>query len=270
MINMRHKPLHLPQVSAPYSIVVDKLKDEGIDCHLDNILPSESDGINVAQGIVFSYEIGENYELNEDEPIYVSDDGISKKICDGHHRYMNGLFGNKHVPTITIKTNHNDACRYLNKIQDIYEFEESKNLEEVEVGDAINFYQDDEDQFLNELGDSKMDNNEQVIVAFRSKPIKENSVVGNFFSLNELLGNIKYEIKFDNLLDTNELGLTFFDGQVPVEILSNLWFPNTNFQTLSDEKDIPITNLKMKAVSEKAKRLGYDGIKYGDKLLQGF
>ena len=273
MINMRHKPLHLPQVSAPYNIVVDKLKDEGIECEFDKIAPFELDNVDVAQGIVFSDEIGGDYEMDDDNPIYMSDDGVTRKLCDGHHRYMKGLFDNISVPTVIIKTNHNDACRFLNKIQDIYEFEESKNgedLEEVESQDAINFYSDDESQFLNELGDSKSEANEQIIMAYRSEPISVKSVVGNFFSLNPSLGDIRYEIKFDNLLDTSDLGVTFFDGQIPIEILSNLWFPNTNFQAIEEKTGISILNLKMKAVTENAKVLGYDGIKYGDKLLQGF
>lgn len=267
---MRHKPLHLPQVNAPYNIVVDKLKDEGIDCEFDKIVPYELDDVDVAQGIVFSDEISGDYEMDDENPIYISDDGITKKICDGHHRYMRGLFDNLSVPTVIIKTNHNDACRFLNKIQDIYEFEESQKLEEVESQEAINFYGDDDNQFLNELGNNKSEDNEQVIMAYRSNPIKENSVVGNFFSLNPSLGNIRYEIEFDNLLDTNDLGVTFFDGQIPIEIISNLWFPNTNFQAISEKTGMSVLNLKMKAVTENAKELGYDGIKYGDKLLQGF
>ena len=42
-----------------------------------------------------------------------------------------------------------------------------------------------------------------------------------------------------------------------------------NFEKLSEEYDIPSLNLKNKAIAEKAQTLGYDGIKYGDTLIQG-
>ena len=47
-----------------------------------------------------------------------------------------------------------DACRLLNKIQDIYEYQESRQLEEVEMQDAINYYDNDENQFLTSMDES--------------------------------------------------------------------------------------------------------------------
>ena len=82
-------------------------------------------------------------------------------------------------------------------------------------------------------------------------------------------GYTKYEIEFDNLLDANLLGLTSKDGQLPVDMLAKIWFPNINFEKLSEQYQIPVINLQAKAITTKAMNMGYDGIKYSDKLIQG-
>jgi hypothetical protein len=94
-------------------------------------------------------------------------------------------------------------------------------------------------------------------------------VVGNFFVLNPIDGFSKYQIDFDNLLDTNELGVAYKDSQDPVDIVAKMWFPHINFEKISSQYNADSKNLKSKAIAEKAKQLGYDGVKYGDKLIQG-
>jgi hypothetical protein len=42
-----------------------------------------------------------------------------------------------------------------------------------------------------------------------------------------------------------------------------------NFEKLSQQYNMPVENLKCKAIAEKAVKMGYDGIKYGDTLVQG-
>jgi hypothetical protein len=87
--------------------------------------------------------------------------------------------------------------------------------------------------------------------------------------LKEVDGYSKYEIDFENLLDTNSLGVTYKDGQEPVDILAKNWFPNINFEKLGKEHNTSSINIKNKAVAKKAKKMGYDGIKYGDTIIQG-
>jgi hypothetical protein len=65
------------------------------------------------------------------------------------------------------------------------------------------------------------------------------------------------------------LGLTYKDGQQPAEILSKIWFPHVNFEELCKQYNMPAINLRNKANAEKAMKMGYDGIKYGDTLIQG-
>ena len=63
--------------------------------------------------------------------------------------------------------------------------------------------------------------------------------------------------------------MTYKDGQEPVDILAKNWFPNINFEKLSTQHDVPAINIKNKAVAEKAIKMGYDGIKYGNTIIQG-
>jgi len=269
MIDMRYKPRFLPQMSAPYDVVLEKLDEEGVGYDIVEVDPNELEPL---QGITFSDEVG---KVNADDmnPIWMSE---NNRVLDGHHRMVRGLLDNKKIKAIKIGLNEKDACRVLNKIQDIYEYEQSQGLEEVEVQDAINFYGDDENQFLKSLEEDnaavqqeKSSTNQQTIIGYRKDPIRENSVVGNFFTLNPIDGYSKYQIDFDNLLDTHALGVMYKDGQQPVEILAKIWFPHVNFEEISKQYNMPAINLKNKAVAEKAQKMGFDGIKYGDTLIQG-
>jgi hypothetical protein len=281
MIDMRHKPLFLPQVVAPVDEVIKKLDEEDIDYDYIQIQPTESDGINPSQGFVFGDDVG-NDKLDDKKPIWLATDENGKDIiCDGHHRYIRAMLDEVPITAVRLKMNFKDACRMLNKIQDIYDYEQQQQLEEVEMQDVINANNQANggvsySEFLNNLEEDnigvqaeKPTKNDKTIIAYRREPIKEDSVVGNFFTLNPIDGFNKYEIIFENLLDTNDLGLEYKDSQVPADILAKIWFPNVNFEKLSKEYDVPALNLKNKAIAEKAKRMNYDGIKYGDTLIQG-
>lgn len=269
MIDMRYKPHFLPQVHAPYDIVMQKLDEEGVNYTNIEVDPNE---LTPLQGIVFSDDVG-GVSVEDNKPIWISSD---KQVLDGHHRMVRALLDELPIKAIMINVNYKDACRILNKIQDIFEYEQSQGMEEVQSQDTINYYQDDENQFLNNLEEDNITlqtetpaKNEKTVVAYRLKPIKENSVIGNFFTLKPVEGYNKYEIDFENLLDTNSLGVTYKDGQEPVDILAKSWFPHINFEKLSTQHNTDSINLKMKAVAEKAMKMGYDGIKYGNSIIQG-
>ena len=274
---MRYKPRFLPQISAPYNVVVEKLNLEGIDNEVVTVNPKD---LNVSQGIVFSNEVAET-NVNDLHPIWLD---AENNVLDGHHRLIKALYdGIPSIKAVKVKLNQKDACRILNKIQDIYEYENQQGMEETVQDDVINFYNNkdsgvSDSEFLASLEE---DNsiissekpegalNPKTLTAYRKNPIKENSVIGNFFTLKPIDGYVAYEIEFDNLLDTNELGITYKNSQVPVEILAKIWFPHINFEKLSEQYKVPSINLKNKAITKKAMSLGYDGIKYGDTLLQG-
>jgi hypothetical protein len=268
------RPYHLPQLNMDYSIVLEKLGNENINYNIIELSPSENDEIKPSQVIVYSDEIS-GVILDDNKPIWISSDN---HICDGHHRYFKSMFDKISIKCVKINLNHKDACRILNKIQDIYDYEQSQGLEEVQVQDTINFYGDDENQFLNSLEEDNIAiqsesetpiKNQKTLIGYRQSPIKENSVIGNFFTLKPVEGYDKYEIEFNNLMDTNSLGVTYKDGQDPIDILAKSWFPNINFEKLSTKHNTTPINLKTKAVAEKAMKMGYDGIKYGDTIIQG-
>lgn len=266
---MRYKPRFLPQVSAPYNIVLEKLDEEGVDYRLVEVDPNE---LTPTQGVTFSDDVG-RVVLDDMTPIYIDE---KLNILDGHHRFVRALLDGTQLKAIMLELNSKDGSRVLNKIQDIYEYEQMRGLEEVEMQDTINYYQDDENQFLISLEEDntaiqtdKPSANQQKIIAYRKEPIKENSVVGNFFTLSPVEGFSKYEIEFDNLLDTDALGVMYKDSQDPVDILAKIWFPHVNFEEISKQNNTTPVNLKSKAVAEKATKMGFDGIKYGDKLIQG-
>ncbi len=275
MIDMRYKPQHLPQVSAPYDIVLSELNTMGVDYKLNKQYP---DKLSPSQGFSFC----DDFEHN-DNPIWVAgktdDENV---IIDGHHRWVNCLSKNEPIKTIKIMLNPRDACRQLNKVQDIYEYKEKIKLEElVGVGNTIN-YENEKDNFesdwlasvenpenivISEEDDQK--NNTKKIIGYRNKPIVEKSLVGNYFSLIPVDGWERYEIEFDNLLDTEDLGLTYYSGQNPVDILVKIWYPNIDFEKLSEKHNTTPDNIKSRSIVERAKKLGFDGIKYGNILIQG-
>lgn len=277
---MKHKPSYLPQINMPVDMAVKKLDEEDIDYEYIQIQPSESDGINPSQGFTFGDDVGK-VKLDDKNPIWIAKEGDKDKICDGHHRYIRALLDGVPLTAIKIDMDFKDACRLLNKIQDIYEYEEKQQMEEVVAQDIINNENQSDSgvsnsEFLASLEENNVgiqtetpSKNQQTVIGYRREPIKENSVIGNFFTLNPMEGFNKYEIDFENLLDTHALGVTYKDGQEPVEILTKIWFPHINFEKLSEQYNVPAINLKNKAIAEKAQTMGYDGIKHGDKLVQG-
>jgi hypothetical protein len=271
---MGYKPQYLPQINAPFDIVLQKLDEEGVDYEMVDVNPKD---LKPSQPFTISDEV-EKVNLDDNNPIWISDEN---KIVDGHHRMVKALLDEKSIKAVKIKLNEKDACRVLNKIQDIYEYEQAHEIEEIVNNDVNNeFNRADsgvsDSEFLASLEEDntniqteKPSINQQTIVAYRKEPIKENSVVGNFFILKPINGFTKYEIDFDNLLDTNALGVTYKDSQSPVDILAKIWFPHVNFEKISEQYGMSSNNLKNRAIAEKAMKWNYDGIKYGDTLIQG-
>ncbi len=275
MIDMRYKPRFLPQMSAPFDYVLQKLDEEGVGYEMVEVDPNE---LQPSQGVTFSDEV-EKVSLDDMNPIWMANEN---KILDGHHRMVRAMLDEKKMKAVHVKLNEKDASRVLNKIQDIYEYEQAHGMEEIVNNDVINDENQadsgytDRDEFLKALEEDsiaveseKPEMNAKSIIGYRKEPIKENSVVGNFFTLEPVEGFDKYQIDFDNLLDTNELGVTYKESQQPVDIIAKIWFPNINFEKLSEQYNMPSVNLKNRAIAEKAMKLGYDGIKYGDKIIQG-
>lgn len=280
MIDFRYKPIWLPQISAPINYIGNKLSHDDINYEFIKVSPKK---LKPLQGIVLSEKVS-NINLNKSKLIWIAND---YSILDGHHRYASALSYNiPYVTAIFVDLPYKDACRVLNKIIDIYKYEIQKQVEEVVSQTQINALNDpdvDPENFL-EILDYESNNDQQIIsddknivgnkkkkmVAYRKEPLKENSLVGNYFSLKPIDGYKKYNIEFDNLLDTNDMGLTYQDDNYPVLKLAKLWFPNIDFHKVAKKYNINPNLFINRAVAEKAKDMRYDGIKYGDIMIQGF
>jgi hypothetical protein len=277
---MRHKPYHLPQVSAPFQSIIETLDEEGVSYDQLTLNPHL---LKPSQGLVFGDNI-QTKDVDNMSPIWVSKD---LNILDGHHRWANSMANEVPIKLVRINLNQKDAARLLNKMQDIFEYQQQIKMEEVVAQDQLNAENDidsgvssneflatlehdtpptDDDRFL--LQDVKEGNKEK-LTGYRKNEVNEKSRIGNFFLLEPKEGFEKYEIEFDNLLDTHNLDLNFRNNVSPVEVLCNVWFPHVNFKKLSEKHNIPVESLINRAVTEKAKSLGFDGIKYGKSLVQG-
>ena len=269
-------PNHLPQVRAPYQIVLEKLSENDVDYE---ITKTDGNEFDASQALTLSDDVN-NAILDDTHPIWVSN---NNKVLDGHHKWVKALSTNTPLIAVKINMNDRDACRLLNKIQDIYEYEQLHGLEEVRgLQNTINT-----ENSIDSDGSSRMDFlsimedansqiqiseptlNPKTVQAYRKDPIKDNSRVGNFFLLKPVDGFDKYEIEFDNLLDVDELGVSFKTDQEPVDIVAKFWFPNINFEKLGEAYKTTSNNIKNKAIAEKARRMNYDGIKFGESYIQG-
>lgn len=267
---MSHRPSFLPQMNMPLHEILSRLDEEGIEYETLMVNPQE---LKPSQGIVFSDQI---HEPDEEKLTWIDNDN---NILDGHHNSVFHEINSKPVKCMKLLTDSRTASRMLNKIQDLYEYSENLKMEEDVSNDYINDRNSsDSGEFLNLLEkdsndiekDSETDSKTpKTVIGYRKEPIKDNSIVGNFFTLSPVDGYSKYEIEFENILDTDDLGISYKSNQVPTDVLAKAWFPNINFEKLSTEYKIPVMNLKNKAIVHKAKALGYDGIKYGETLIQG-
>ena len=279
MIDMKFKPKWLPQVNAPFTYVLNSLKGDGVNFKLKKINPSK---LKPSQGIVFGDKVSD-IDPQSIKPLWISNDNY---VLDGHHRYCAALANElPYIKVVRIDLNRQDAVRVLNKIMDIYEYQEQEKIEEIVAQDEINVMNDPDTNsinFLEMLETESREGEEEIlhdnsvvggkkksVSGYRKQPIKENSLSGNFFSIKPIEGYKKYDIEFDNLLDTNDMGIQFYSDSNPIITLSKNWFPNINFNKLAKKYDVKPSSLINRAICEKARKMGYDGIKYGDIMIQG-
>lgn len=270
----RKRPIHLPQISAPFDRVLDFLEQNKIKSK--SMIVNTTD-LQPTQGLTFLDTI--TITTDDINPIWVAGtDDDENHIIDGHHRWVDKLSDNDRIKVFKIFLSPQKACRYLNKVQDIYEYEEHLKLEEI-ISHSSNINDRNtprDDNFINYINDnqqtefSNKPSNPETIIAYREKQINDNSVIGNFFILNPVSGYSKFEIEFDNLLDLEKLDLITSDTSSPISVLADLWFPNYDFCKYAENMGVDVDNIKTKAIKDVASDMGYDGVKYGSHLLQAF
>jgi len=235
---------YLPQISAPFVYVLNALDNHDIEYQSENIPLAD---LNPMQPFVDTEKVASIFDAvkngkQQHKTIWITQDN---DIIDGHHNYSAAWKDDPEssISAIKILGNKNDAIRILNKIMDIYNHE-----------------------FAN-----PENKNEAKFIGYRTEPIKEQSGVGNFFLLKEPSENcLKYELEFDNIFDTDSIGIKFDDKNLPTYTLCNYMFPDLKPEQHADLNDMEIDKFCNRYLAKKFKEMGFDGIKYGNLLLQAF
>lgn len=252
-----NKPYWLPQVSAPFDYITKELKSEEVPYSIYNISNTElkplqkevnPDTVEFFKGV---------FKRNSKKyPIFVSGDN---EILDGHNRFVaHKMVKGEEKPITCFKIDCDSKCaaRVLNKIQDKFEFEKKFNNKTEPIS-----------KFLNQPEIGWYDISKDCeYTGFRDKPIKEKSETGNFFHLIKKEGMKQYKIHFDKLMilpsECNE------NGKLPQYWLAEKLLPNKDFEVVAMNNGLSLQAAMNKEIVKKCKEMGFDGINYGDKVVQ--
>lgn len=283
------QPIWLPQIKEEnIEEILNELKDSGIIVKKVMIEPSY---LKPLQKKVMKSKIDDiNNIIDNDEYLPKSWVDANNNILDGHHR----VYSYQSRPDIDrvecykVFLNSKDACRLLNKIQDRIEFKKEfgiNNSTTYSVFDPIEkmvnmsvkpnaqYLGPDKEQEKQHIEDKLTfdDVTNKVVTLYSVRPFDKGNTSGFIMSFTKDKGYDKeYEILFDKILyiPTEEMELyePFY--------LAGMYMLDPNF-----EKD-PIKIKKMASDLNKvyaefikdrlngfAKRGGYDGINFGDKLM---
>ena len=139
-MNNRVHPANLPQVSAPFTFIVDNLNDMGIGYKLVKVQASKLKPMQDDVQFDLVNKLSGKWKNGEDfDPIFISDDNY---ICDGHHRAASKISAegkDTKIKAIKILKQHNELPHLLGRIQDRWDISEEydkkmKNLNE-KIGD---------------------------------------------------------------------------------------------------------------------------------------
>lgn len=241
MENKSTSPNWLPQIEAPYHYMFKELKNEGIGVTNDSIDINE---LNPSQPFIETDKVSSIYNSISNgeqsvKPVWVSNDN---KIIDGHHNYFaSKANGDDKILTIKIDADFNSAVRILNKIMDIYNFnnDNNKNSQEHEL-----------------YSDASIDENGEIsdkIGVFRFKKMTENDK--------------KYKVSFDHLLELKSdiIG----DDPTKYEYNTCMYFePNKNYQKLAMDENVSVEEYCKKYLGELLKKRGYDGVNYNNEIVK--
>lgn len=278
------KPMWLPQMRCGVEYVKNELNKQGVKHGMVKVPPKELIPLqkNVKKSKVeyFKEMVDSSQPI---EPMYVSDDN---SILDGHHRafaLMNDPLVS-HAVCFKIYLDVKDSARVLNKIQDKYDFETNFNPESDDVLNFDSFK--GSEQFHNfdidsNLGstqvkeepiDETMDfstvkNNPKTVTLYKSKEINTKAKTGDFLIPEQKKNfNHKYDIQFENLYEIKDEEIKDFAS--PIEYIVEKWFKGINMKEESVKHALTQEIHTYRQINEKAKKLGYDGIKYGTKFVQ--
>jgi hypothetical protein len=109
--------------------------------------------------------------------------------------------------------------------------------------------------------------NKKAMVLYKGKPIDQKAKTGDFLNQNKEKGlKHEYNVDFDNLYEIDDNEINKYKN--PIECILEKWFSGMNLKEESVKNLMTQEVYAYRIINEKAKKQGYDGIKYGSKLVQ--
>ncbi len=110
-------------------------------------------------------------------------------------------------------------------------------------------------------------NNKKALVLYKNKPLDQKAKTGDFLNQNKEKGlKHEYNVDFDNLYEIEDDEISKYKN--PIECILEKWFSGKNLKEESVKNLMTQEVYAYRIINEKAKKQGYDGIKYGSKLVQ--
>jgi hypothetical protein len=280
----------LPQVKEEnVNEILQEMKDGGIIVKSVMIEPSY---LKPLQKKVMKPKIDEiNNVIDNDGYLPKTWVDANNNILDGHHRvyaYQSRPDIDK-VECFKIFLNSKDACRILNKIQDRIEFKKEygitnsssfnninpieKEIKSVELVDDAKYLGKDKEQEIKSLQDKLTfdDVTNKACTLYSVRPFDKGNTSGFIMSFTKDKGYDKeYEILFDKILHVPAEEMELHDPFY----LSAMYMLDPNFEkdpTMIKKMASDLNQVYAHFIKNRlngfAKRAGYDGINFGDKLM---
>ena len=283
------QPIWLPQVKDDnVDEILQELKDSGIIVKKVMVEPSY---LKPLQKKVMKSKIDDiNRVIDNDEYLPKSWVDANNNILDGHHRvyaYQSRPDIDK-VECYKVFLNSQDACRLLNKIQDRIEFKKEFNISSPSTFNILDpiekvmstvsrpqaqYLGADKEQEQQEVSDKLTfdDVTNKAVTLYSVRPFDKGNTSGFIMSFTKDKGYDKeYEILFDKLLNVPIEQMDLYDPFY----LAAMYILDPSFEKdsgrikkmASDVNKVHAEFIKDR-LNGFAKRAGYDGINFGDKLM---
>jgi hypothetical protein len=282
----------LPQIKEEnVNEILQELKDSGVI--VKNVLVEPS-YLKPLQKKVSKHKIDEiNQVVDTDGYLPKAWVDANNNILDGHHRayvYQTRPDISK-VECFKIFLNSNDAARLLNKIQDRIEFKKEYNITEPTsysmfnpVEREISSITEPKAKYLGKDTEQELQKEEttqnnltfddvtnKTCTLYSVRPFDKGNTSGFIMSFNKEKGYDKeYEILFDKVLNVPKEEMDLYEPFY----LAGMYILDPNFEkepTMIKKMASDVNKVYAEFIKDRlngfAKRAGYDGINFGDKLM---
>jgi hypothetical protein len=165
-------------------------------------------------------------------------------------------------------TPNNNPIPYTDQINPKDRVDQTQNDNEVDIDESKTIRNDNGGHDDGEMMDyNQVRNNKKALLLYKNRPIDQKAKTGDFLNQTKEKGlKHEYNVDFDNLyeIDDNEIN----KYKTPIDCILEKWFNGMNLKEESVKNLMTQEVYAYRIINEKAKKLGYDGIKYGSKLVQ--